>query len=120
MFKFQSSIFKVSFLALFLSACSSKPNHEEMGQRMLDEARRELSQKNFAAARDTIMSLRLRCPKALQARRQALVLLDSIEMLGAADSLSRATGPEWERLEVKHKFYQRKLQEDLTQNKFVK
>ena len=71
---------------------------------MLDEARRELSQKNFAAARDTIMMLRL----------------DSIELLGAADSLSRANGEEWERLDVKHKFFQRKLQEDLLQNKFEK
>ena len=114
--KYQSSILKVAFAALFLSACASKPDPEMEGQRMLDEARRELSQKNFAAARDTIMMLRLRCPKALYARRQALVLLDSIELLG----LSRANGEEWERLDVKHKFFQRKLQEDLLQNKFEK
>jgi hypothetical protein len=118
--KYQSSILKVAFAALFLSACASKPDPEMEGQRMLDEARRELSQKNFAAARDTIMMLRLRCPKALYARRQALVLLDSIELQGAADSLSRANGEEWERLDVKHKFFQRKLQEDLLQNKFEK
>lgn len=107
-------------MALLLSACSSKPDPEEKGQRMLNEARRELSQKNYAAARDTIMSLRLNCSQALQARRQALVLLDSIELLGAADSLSRAMGAEWERLDVKHKFFQRKLEVDLTQNKFEK
>ena len=65
--KYQSSILKVAFAALFLSACASKPDPEMEGQRMLDEARRELSQKNFAAARDTIMMLRLRCPKALYA-----------------------------------------------------
>jgi len=107
-------------VVLFLSACSGKPDAETEGQRMLNEARRELSQKNYSAARDTIMALRVRCSQALHARRQALILLDSIELLGAADSLSQAHGEEWERLDVKHKFFQRKLQEDLTQEKFQK
>ena len=50
---------------------------------------------------------------AIEARRQAILLLDSIEMNAAADSLRLVTGEEWKRLNVKKQFFERKLQEDL-------
>ncbi len=80
---------------------------------MLAQARQHLSQSEYAAAKDTILSLRRQYPTALAARRQAILLLDSIEMMAAADSLQHADSTEWERLDVKRRFFERKLQEDL-------
>lgn len=80
---------------------------------MLTEARNALQAKSYNAARDTIMSLRKRFPTAIEARKQAILLLDSVEMLAAEDSLTQADSANWERLDVKAKFFRRKLQEDL-------
>ncbi len=79
---------------------------------MLDDARFALRYQHYSEARDTIFSLRKRFPTAIEARRQGILLLDSIELMAARDSLSKAEGPEWERLQVKAQFYERKLQED--------
>jgi hypothetical protein len=57
--------------------------------------------------------MRRRYPTALQARAQGILLLDSIEMLAARDSMGSATGEEWKRLSVKAQFFERKLQEDI-------
>ncbi len=80
---------------------------------MLGQARQALTAKQYNAARDTIMSLRKRFPTAIEARKQAILLLDSVEMMAAQDSLQAADSAEWERLDIKMKFFQRKLQEDL-------
>jgi len=40
-------------------------------------------------------------------------LLDSIELAAARDSLDNAEGAERERLSLKYRFFERKLQEDL-------
>ena len=88
-------------LLLSLMACSGN-KEEQKAMRMLGDARFALKHQHFAEARDSI----------LEARRQAILLLDSIEMAAAADSLKQAEGPEWERLNMKVKFYERKLQED--------
>lgn len=93
--------------------CSCAGNTDETnGARMLQEARLALSNKNYDAARDTILSLRKRFPKAIEARKHAILLLDSVEMFAAQDSLQQADSTEWERLDIKAKFFQRKLQED--------
>ena len=98
--------------AAMLTACSEK-TPEERAANMLKEARYALHHHLYNEARDTIYSLRRNCPTAIEARRQAILLLDSIEMNAAADSLKLVTGKEWERLNVKKQFYERKLQEDL-------
>ncbi len=97
---------------LSLTACGSGNKEEQKAGRMLDDARFALRHQHYAEARDTILSMRRLHPTALEARRQAILLLDSIEMAAAADSLKQAEGPEWERLDMKVKFYERKLQED--------
>ena len=79
---------------------------------MLSEARAALQAKDYNAARDTIMSLRKRFPTAIEARKQGILLLDSVELFAAEDSLAMADSAEWERLDVKAKFFRRKLQED--------
>ena len=99
-------------IASFLVACT-KETPEERAAAMLKEARYALHHHLYDEARDTILSLRRNCPTAIEARRQAILLLDSIEMNAAADSLRLVTGEEWERLNVKKQFFERKLQEDL-------
>lgn len=97
--------------AMLMVACGGN-DAEKQGARMLQQSRTALAQKNYAAARDTILSLRRNYPTAIEARKQALLLLDSIEMLAAQDSLAVADSADWERLDVKAKFYARKLLED--------
>lgn len=100
------------FAAALLLACTEE-TPEERAANMLREARYALHHHLYDEARDTIYSLRRNCPTAIEARRQAILLLDSIEMNAAADSLKLVTGKEWERLNVKKQFYERKLQEDM-------
>jgi len=104
--------FALTLLATLLAACT-KETPEERAALMLREARYALHHHLWNEARDTIFSLRRNCPTAIEARRQAILLLDSIEMNAAADSLKLVTGEEWERLDVKRQFFERKLQEDL-------
>ncbi|MCR5433158.1 MAG: hypothetical protein K6F20_02045 [Bacteroidaceae bacterium] len=99
-----------------LAACSSGNKEEQLASRMLGDARFALRHGHYDEARDSILSMRRQHPTALQARRQAILLLDSIEMAAAADSLKQAEGPEWERLDMKVKFFERKLQEDAKKN----
>ena len=98
--------------AAMLTACTADTS-EERAAAMLREARYALHHHLWNEARDTIFSLRRNCPTAIKAREQAILLLDSIEMNAAADSLRLVTGEEWKRLNVKKQFYERKLQEDL-------
>ena len=99
-------------LCCLLAACST-PTPEERAAMMLKDARYALHHHQWDAARDTIFSLRQNCPTAIEARRQAILLLDSIEMNAAKDSLPLVTGEEWKRLDIKRQFFERKLQEDL-------
>ena len=100
-------------LATALLIGCTKDSPEERAATMLKEARYALHHHLYSEARDTIYSLRRNCPTAIEARKQAILLLDSIEMNAAADSLKLVTGEEWERLNVKRLFFERKLQEDL-------
>ena len=103
-------------LATALLIGCTKDSPEERAATMLKEARYALHHHLYSEARDTIYSLRRNCPTAIEARKQAILLLDSIEMNAAADSLKLVTGEEWERLNVKRLFFERKLQEDLKKN----
>ena len=74
---------------------------EEKGQQVLNEARTAYAEGRFDAARDSILSLRLRYPMALEARRQAILLMDSVEyQLAEGDTL-------------KQEFFRRKLEHDI-------
>lgn len=103
----------ILLLALIaLSACNRQSDIDRAAFSMLGDARFALRYQHYSEARDSIFSLRRRYPTAIEARRQAILLLDSIELMAARDSLQHAEGPEWERLHVKAQFYERKLQED--------
>lgn len=100
-----------------LAASCTKEKPEECAARMLRDARYALHHHLYNEARDTIFSLRRKCPTAIEARRQAILLLDSIEMNAATDSLKLVSGEEWERLNVKRQFFERKLKEDIKKQK---
>ncbi len=72
-------------LALTLAGChKEKPlSEEEKGMEMLNQARQLLSQGDINAARDTIEQMRKHHPLAIEARRQAILTMDSIELQGA-------------------------------------
>lgn len=92
-----------ALLLLSLAACMSAPDPEQQGAEMLAEARALYGQAQYASARDTILSMRTRYPMALEARRAAILLMDSIELqLAKGDTL-------------KQEFYRRKLAHDKEQ-----
>ena len=101
----------ILMLPLFLCACGGNDANEKANQ-MLSKARTAYFHKRYAEARDSILSLRQKYPTAIEARKQAILLLDSVEMSAAADSLRYVQGEEWERLHVKQQFFERKLLED--------
>lgn len=129
--------------ALCMASCSSSQREidEREGARVLADARKEWKANHFDAARDSIMSLRKNHPLAIEARKQGILLLDSIELYAAADSLrvlneraqhqnallldnpnapleldSATYVDEHERLDVKVQFFERKLKEDQKKN----
>lgn len=98
-------------LSLVCASCSTE-SLETKADNMLQKSREHLLNKRYDAARDSILSMRKKYPTALQSRAQGILLLDSIELLAAHDSLGNATGEEWKRLSIKVQFFERKLQED--------
>ncbi len=92
-------------------SCDNKTPDAE-ADTLLMKARQHLTEGRYDTARDSILSLRRQYPTAVQTRAKALLLLDSVEMAAARDSMRNATGEEWKRLSVKTQFYERKLQED--------
>jgi len=74
----------------FATGCNAPTSDaEEKAGIMLDEARVLLANQNYAAARDTILSLRSQYPTALAARRAAILTLDSVELMETRDSVER-------------------------------
>jgi len=92
----------VAVLLLVTLSCTTQADPEAEGQQMLVEARAAYVRGDYTSARDTIMSLRKRFPKAFDARRQAILLLDSVELMDA-----RQQGDS-----LKTEFFRRKLEHD--------
>ena len=101
-------------IAIICASCASSPiTPEAEASAMLKKSRLHLQDGRYDAARDSILSMREKYPTALKSRAQGILLLDSIEMLAARDSMGSATGEEWKRLSIKAQFFERKLQEDM-------
>lgn len=119
--------FALLSLLLLLSCGDSRQEARDaqtvQGGAVLAEARSLCLAGRYDAARDSIFSLRRHYPYAIEARRQAILLMDSVEMLSAQDSLATLPermdtslstyGAEYERLSLKVQFFQRKLQHDM-------
>lgn len=136
------NILLVIAASLTLTSCnlfeSDQQRQERLAARTLVAARSALMNCSYDEARDSIMSLRKNSPLAFETRKKAILLLDSIELLAARDSLEalppsvrqlHITTPttddaiqiakgnlplvdEYERLLVKVQFFERKLLED--------
>lgn len=98
---------------------------EKNGQQMLLDARQALLEGNYNAARKAIKDLRENFPLALNAREEAILLSDSIELLESQQQLKTVDSlitiekgdslqlqNQYEELCQKVKFYLRKLQYD--------
>lgn len=82
-------ILPMALFCLLAAACSSEkkdPNREAAP--MLESARVLMNGKNYQAAKDSVLSLRKKYPTAFEARRQGILVMDSIELLQARDSLA--------------------------------
>ena len=108
----RKNILFLSALLLMLCACGGRDDANEKASRMLSDARVALRYNQYAEARDSIIAECQKYPTAIEVRKQAILLLDSIEMAAAADSMQNAQGEEWERLHIKQQFFERKLLED--------
>lgn len=106
----KKNILSLFALLLMLCACSDVVNQKAYD--MLSSARYLFHHGHFAEAKDSILALRQKYPTAIEVRKQAILLLDSIEMAAAADSMQYVQGEEWERLHIKQQFFERKLLED--------
>lgn len=106
----------ICILATLTLACCSDGDVDKAAQRMLDDARFAMRHGHYAEAKDSILSMRKKYPTAIEARKQGILLLDSIELKAAQDSVAKAAGSEWERLNLKVSFFERKLQEDLNRD----
>lgn len=81
-------LFLFLLLITVFSSCSESP--EEKASLLLTEAREATECNNFSKARELIDSLRSAYPKAIKTRREALLFVDSLELL-AAKHEQRAT-----------------------------
>lgn len=86
-------IIPFALACLLAGACTSEkkdPNLEAAP--MLESARALMFDKKYQAARDTILAMRKQYPTALEVRRQGILVMDSIELLQAQDSLAVLDG----------------------------
>lgn len=78
---------------IFLCSCTDKEKEAETkAAAMVGTARELMLEGSYAEAKDSILAMRHRYPTALAVRREGLVVLDSVELLAAEDSLSIISG----------------------------
>lgn len=83
------NILYIALSAAVICACGNKEqNIEEEARQMLDTARQQMYAQNYNAAKDTVLSMRKRFPGAFEARTEGIIVMDSIELLEAQDSLA--------------------------------
>ena len=132
----------LSLSALFAASCSSSgqnKSHEDQSelrkkmektaQQYLSQARSQLAQKQLEAAKATIGDMRKKCYQAITARKEGILLMDSIDLemarqeLVRTDRLLHAGEPQLSQSDFdeacrKVEFYERKLRHDIAaQNK---
>ncbi len=100
-------------VSVVLVACQGRQDDNAPAFAMIAQSRMHLAAQDYEVARNSILGMRKKYPAAIQARAAGLLLLDSIELAAARDSLDNAEGAERERLSLKYRFFERKLQEDL-------
>ncbi len=86
--KSQRYLYPLLVVALLASCATQSADPDSLANTMLSSARSLLAQKDYVAARDTILTMRQRYPQALETRRAAILTLDSVELLEARDSVA--------------------------------
>lgn len=72
-------------------SCTGKEGKEEFyAVRMVNTARVLMARGDYTAAKDSILTMRKTFPTAFQARAAGIVVMDSIELLMAQESLAAA------------------------------
>lgn len=122
-------------LAVALASCGSpaEPDYEAQGQQWLALARQSFRTADYEAAHMHIDSLRTHCALALNAREEAILLLDSVNLAEARQQLAEAeraasqTGLDYiardsvdtnlDRAQTKVRFYEKKIENDIRNKK---
>ena len=73
----------MAFIILFALSSCHQTTEDEKAQPMLEEIEKSVERKDFRSALDSIILLRDRFPKALQARKRALELWQEASLLQA-------------------------------------
>lgn len=75
--------------SILLFSCSNQDkNPEEEGKRLIQAARTHMLSAQYKEAKDSILLIRQEYPTAFNARATGIIVLDSIELLEAQDSLA--------------------------------
>lgn len=76
-------------LPIIVCSCTGQEDkEEEYAGRMLNAARTLMTEGNYVAAKDSILAMRETFPTAFKARATGIVVMDSIELLAAQDTLA--------------------------------
>ena len=76
-------------LPIIVCSCTGQEDkEEEYAGRMLDAARTLMTEGNYVAAKDSILAMRETFPTAFKARATGIIVMDSIELLAAQDTLA--------------------------------
>ncbi len=85
----KKELYPLFIFIIVLCSCGRKEPDPEIGaHNMLSSARMLMAQKNYLAAKDSILAMREKFPKAFNARTEGIIVLDSIELLQTQDSLA--------------------------------
>ncbi len=120
----------VLLLAAILAGCDNKVDPNLDAWKILDDSRSALNEGNFAESKALIDTLRKRFPMALNAREDAILLLDSINLAEARVELdtcmARLNQPDLSRIaqdtlnfnldeaQQKVRFFEKKLDHDIS------
>ena len=76
-------------LPIIVCSCMGQEDkEEEYAGRMLDAARTLMTEGNYVAAKDSILAMRETFPTAFKGRATGIIVMDSIELLAAQDTLA--------------------------------
>lgn len=77
----------ILFTTVLCCNCAKGPDAEAEASNMLNNARALMIEKKFTAAKDSVLKIRTQYPTAINGRKAGILLLDSIEMFHAEDSV---------------------------------
>ena len=76
-------------LPVIVCSCMGQEDKGEVhAGRMLDAARTLMTEGNYVAAKESILAMREKFPTAFKARATGIIVMDSIELLAAQDTLA--------------------------------